>query len=351
MTDQDQKNAKEKEEVAHKKEVDDRNIENNGTQEEKEETMANDFLVIRGHYRYGGRNKTYGIFELIGNKDSSKFSYVDLGSTSNNEVYNLFLDLNNQDFRDDLQQLVKIGSKQDKIISQKIRKELSVGEIVENLTGGREENLKEVIREKIEDELQEEIELELNWGFLNKLELGKIYPDRFKVDEEEGNEDLDNKEVDSLSDYKGDEDSGSLNIDLKLNCEPVISAISGKLISSFDIGDEMLVRITDQRELNKDLKDRIRVSNGLGVGTINKIDYKTEIDRYKVLVELGNEIYGQLVVGPKVMLSYPESKGNVISNDLKGESSQTNFDNGELGIIITIVGLFIVIIILVLLYL
>ncbi|MGM0369726.1 MAG: hypothetical protein ACQEP9_04855 [Bacillota bacterium] len=323
--------------------------------EEAEENQEQ-FLVIRGRYKYGGRTKTYGIFELIGELESAKFNYVDLGSSSNNEsVYDLFLDLDNQNFNDNLKQLIALDNSQDKTICQELKKNLVVTKVVELLEDGQEEVVEKLIKEKIEDEVQEGIKLELDWEFASQSDLVAVYPARFKETENDGaseKEDLDLGEgeseesnPDSLSDY-GSEGLG-LDIDLKLKCSPVISAISGKLITSFDVGDEILVRITDNSEVNSELRDKIKTSKGLGVGTIAKIDYKEEVDRYRVLVELGNKIYGQLLVGPKVMLSHPESKVDVAANDNKNIDE----NNNEVGVLFTIIGLFIVIIILLLLYL
>ncbi|MBM7557496.1 hypothetical protein [Halanaerobacter jeridensis] len=339
MTDQEQESTQQ---TNTEQEVNqDNNIDTN--QEEE-------FLVIRGRYKYGGRNKTYGIFELISEPAAAKFNYVDLGSSSTDEIYDLFLDLSNQEFRDELQQLVDIANSQDKNITKKMRKRLAAPEVMELLTEGQEEEAEELIKEKIEDEVQEEIQLELNWGFLSRSELIKIYPDRFELDDaEDSGGDLSDEELEGLSDYEGVEEG--LNAEIKLNCSPVISAISGKLITSFDIGDEILVRITDRRDLTGELENKIKVSNGLGVGTIEKIEYKEEVDRYKVLVELGDRIYGQLVVGPKVMLSFPEAKGDVAASDLNNEVSSNSRDNNDTKLIVTIVGLFLIIIILLLLYL
>ena len=322
---------------------------NDETNSAEDEVNEEEFLVIRGHYKYGGRNKTYGILELIGAADGSKFSYVDLGSSSAREIYDLFLDLDNSNFRDELQQLVEIGNAQDMNMKQKLRKNLIVQEMIDFLTAGQEEQVQELIKEKIEDEVQEEIDLEINWGFLSRSELVEIYPERFESDEDEAGLDDLSEEGESLSDYDGSSGEG-LNAEMKLNCSPVISAISGKLITSFDIGDEILVRITDNRDLTGELENKIKVSNGLGVGTIKKIEYKEKIDRYNVLVELGESIYGQLAVGPKVMLSYPESKEGLSANDLNDEVN-INDENNDMKLIITIVGLFVIIIILLLLYL
>lgn len=341
MTEQEAQTAAEVEQSATN------NSNGNDTQNVEQEEQEQ-ILVIRGRYKYGGRNKTYGVLELIGEQDAANFSYIDLVSSSDNATYDLLLDLTNQDFRDQLQQLVKMANSQDENIIQQMRKNLSVAEILEILTDGQEEKLQEIIREKIEDEIQEEIELELNWGFLSRSELREVYPERFKTEDEATTDDLTGEEMESLSDYEGSENE--LNIEMKLNCSPVISAISGKLITSFSVGDEILLRITDKRELTGELKNKIKISNGLGVGTIKKIEYKEEIDRYSVLVELGNKIYGQLMVGPKVMLSYPEAKGDVAASDLNSETAQAGEDNNELGVVITVVGLFIVIIILMLLY-
>jgi hypothetical protein len=199
--------------------------------------------------------------------------------------------------------------------------------------------------------------LELDWEIALQSDLVAVYPDRFKETENDeaseetgldlGEGESEESNSESLSDY-GSEGLG-LDIDLKLKCSPVISAISGKLITSFDVDDEILVRITDNSELNSELRDKIKTSKGLGVGTIAKIEYKEEVDRYRVLVELGSKIYGQLLVGPKVMLSHPESKADVAASDDK--SSDLGGENNEVGVLFTIVGLFIVIIVLLLLYL
>ena len=304
------------------------------------------FLVIRGNYKYGGRNKTYGIFELIGQGEEDRFNYVDIGSSSNDEIYGLFLDLDNEDFRDELASLVEIGNTHDRNISKEIRKNLSVLDIIDLLASGEENEVQELIRERVEDELQEEVELELNWSFLSRDELREIYPERFKI-EDEGAGELE-EDIESLSDYEGSNED--LDIEKKLNCSPVISAISGKLITSFEVGDEVLVRIADNQDLTAELKNKIRMSNGLGVGTIKEIDYKEGIDRYSVLVELGNKIYGQLSVGPKVMLSYPEQSGDSSGVDTGNETaSSTTSDN--VGVIVTIVALLSMIIILLLFFL
>lgn len=311
---------------------------------EDEDLAAEQFLILRGRYRYGGRNKTYGLLELIAADDDTKFSYTDLGSSSSEEVYELFLDVTNNEFRDSLAELVEIGNNQDRNISRSMRQNLSVPEIIDLLGKDSETEVKELIKEEIEDEVQEEIELEINWTFIEEDELLEIYPARFKDNEESREEG--EEEIESLSDYEG---GAGIDAGVKLNCSPVISAISGKLITSFEIGDEILVRITDSQKLDSELEDKIKVTNGLGVGTIEEIKYKEGTDRYNVLVELGDGVHGQLAVGPKVMLSYPEGEEDQMAEEL-AEVAEGNEDNNS-ALLFTIVALFIIIIILLLFFL
>ena len=327
-------------------EVNEQQSEVEGKEEQPEQE---EFLILRGHYKYGGRNKTYGIFELIGERGTAKFNYVNLGSSTNYEVYQLFLDVNDQQFREKLEQLVAIDNTQDRTISREIKKELVLPEIIELLTTNNQDQVIQLIKEIIEDEMQEEIDLEINWEFISWSDLAAIYPERFNNDQDESEVKESSEELENLEGLDNEGLSGGLDIDLKLNCSPVISAISGKLITSFNIGDEILVRITDNRDITGELKNKIKISNGLGVGTITEINYKEEVDRYNVLVQLGEKIYGQLVVGPKVMISSPEStSSNNADNDIDRSSAQNNNDSA---IIFTVAGLLIIIIILLLLYL
>ncbi|MGM0501875.1 MAG: hypothetical protein ACQERJ_05055 [Bacillota bacterium] len=343
MTDQEQEVTEEQDLSAG--EADEKEVEEN----EENEEVEQEFVVLCGHYKFGGRNKTYGIFELIGEQEAANFDYVNLGSSTKDEIYDVVLDITDQEFREQLKNVLAVDNSQDKKISREIKKNLIVTEVVELLTSDKEQQVKELIEEIIEDEQQEEIKLELKWDFISESELAAIYPEKFaksEADEEEGSLGA----GESLSDYSSDEGlSSGLDVDLKLNCSPVISAISGKLITSFSEGDEILVRITDKRDLTGELKDRIKISNGLGVGTIEEIEYKEGVDRYQVLVQLGEKIYGNLTVGPKVMLSHPESQGNNI--DGEDTSAGGAGMNNQQVVIFTIVGLFIVIIILLLLYL
>jgi hypothetical protein len=151
---------------------------------EETEEKQEQFLVIRGRYKYGGRTKTYGIFELIGERESTKFNYVDLASSSNNDsIYDLFLALDNQNFSDDLKQLIALDNSHDKNISQELKKDLSVSKVVELLEAEQEEEVENLIKEKIEDEVQEGIKLELDWEIALQSDLVAVYPDRFKETE------------------------------------------------------------------------------------------------------------------------------------------------------------------------
>jgi len=272
-------------------EVEDKEMDNIGnTQGLKEE-----YLFVNCKFNYGGRTKNYGFINLIIDIETKSIIHSSAVLTSDREIWDINLHISF--FKDELDELIeKSAVTEDKDLRLEIKENLDVVALVE---ADNDQEIERIIKEAIENVIQEAVSLNLIIEKANQEELKLIYPELFakKSDSTSKEDDLsnDNSSLDGII------NSGKLNIDIKLNCTPVISPVKGRRITELNLGDELVVKVNDDREISKSVASILEKNeDGDVVGLIREINYNEELDRYNVLVQFKSNIFGNLVVDPEV---------------------------------------------------
>ncbi|WP_018248489.1 DUF4899 domain-containing protein [Orenia marismortui] len=280
-------------------------------------------IVIHGKISYGKYNKTYILFSIIANGKKGEIIKVDLASTSKSSLYNINLDIDHKIF---VKTLSEIDKRERKNINNDInfnpKRLFTAAEIFELfniIQNGKEDKIKNIFKDKIEGLVKEAIDLDLYTSIMTKVKLENYYPDLFS---EEENKDQDNSEQ---------KEDNKLGLDVNLNCIPLISPSYGKKVTELDIGDKIVVEISDTSEIGRYLSNLLKTSEGVTFGSIKKIDFIKETGRYSVLIEFGPSIYGNLIVSSELKIETPES--NDKKRDQK-EDINSKENNGEEGALI-----------------
>ncbi|WP_408955619.1 hypothetical protein [Natroniella sp. ANB-PHB2] len=262
--------------------------------------LPDDNLVVYGRFSYGGYSKTYGLFFIVVDSEERKIIKLDLDLSSDAELKNIDLELDNQEFIEKIKLVTKEGRYDKHEFISDLKRSFSEEEIDELIKWGQldlKAEIEGLIKEKLEDLIQEQIDLEARFKLEGEEELQKNYPELFP-EQEKSEEDKDDIE---LEEAEGDD---KLGLEISLNCSPIISPTRGKKANNLKVGDKLIVKVTDEREVGQYLSDLLQEKKGQVVGVIIEIDFNEESQRYLIRIKFGPNIYGKLVVEPEVKLTY-----------------------------------------------
>ncbi|WP_018249243.1 hypothetical protein [Orenia marismortui] len=294
------------------------------------------YLIILAKFSYGSRIKNYGFLNIVVDFEVQALTKVILLLGSNKDIWDI--NLNHNLFRGEIDELNDDSNYRADDFKSKLKESLDIQNLIELATLEQTEELNGLVKENIEDIIQEQINLKMTTTYINQEELNNIYPE-LKVVEEV---DLNDVELDEESSNTSKE---KLNLDIELKCTPVISAVKGKKIDDLDLGDEIFVKITDQREVSNSIADLLGDNQKELTGKIVEVNFNQELDRYNVLVQFKPNIYGNLVVEPELKIK----ANKVIENGLntKDNNQEIKFDKDLIiisAIVLTIIILLSVII-------
>ncbi|WP_027340481.1 hypothetical protein [Halonatronum saccharophilum] len=277
--------------------------------------IDNKYLIVHFKFEYKEYSKDYLILSLIWEAKSGDLIKSDIALSDKKEAKDIDLDVSNKAF---VNALEVISSREDHkhIYYNFIKKfkEKFNPTIVFNIYKLAKEDkigkIKVLIEEHLHNILENPLDLELAIKLMTKVQLEALYPDIFK-ELEEDNETDDNQ---NNSDNK-------LKMDINLNVSPVISPLKGVKATKLELGDKLLVKISDSREIGRYLGKLLSNSKGETVGIIDKIDYNSNLKRYSIVVKFGPNIYGSMIIEPEVKII------NVNEENLNMDDKEKNMKN------------------------
>ncbi|MCK8816077.1 hypothetical protein MWH28_01695 [Natroniella sulfidigena] len=269
-------------------------------QEDKDVRLVEDILVTYGRFSYGGYSKTYGLFVVVIDCKERKLIKLDVALNSKSELKNIKLDLDNQKFIEQIRLISEQEDHDSQEFTSDLKRSFTEEKIAELLKLAQLEakaEIESLFKEKVEDLIQEQIGLEVKFTLKERKELRGIYPDIFPEQE------LNEEEEDTAETEETEEDD-KLGLEITLNCSPIISPTRGKKANDLKIGDKLVVKVTDEREVGQYLSGLLQKKQGRAVGSIMEINLKEESERYSIRIKFGPDIYGKLIVDPEVKLTY-----------------------------------------------
>lgn len=274
------------------------------------QALEENYLILNGKFNYGSRIKNYGFFSICVDIKSKELIKIISLSGSNRDIWGINLQVDS--FRKDLDEIVSnFGYGNNNTLKIKLKDELDFTEIIRLVNSNQLKEIEIIIQEIIESVIQEPVNLKLDVESVNKERVKDSYPELSLEKNEE--EEIDNKDNNGQSPKKE-----KLNIDIKLNCQPIVSPVKGKRIKDLNLGDEIIVKVTDERDVSKSLSQILEGDKGEIVGIIKEISFNEELGRYKVLVQLNSQIYGSLIVDSEVKIKTKEIISTDIEDDEEG---------------------------------
>ena len=276
--------------------------------------------MIQGKFSYGGHSKNYGLFYLLLN-DGPILTIEEFNLAINNQknLDDINLNLAPKLFVDVLKEAKEMKEAKSHSLTLSLESNLDHQDLKEIKAAIAEDDLDEitsVFKEKLENEFQEQTKVQTIFISLGEKQTKKIFPELFKsqVDDSEGQSSSDNAENETEQKESGaDLDSKSARITLK--CSPVISPASGSKAESLTVGDSVSVKISDGSESAKRYKSELYGDKRLVEGEIKELLFNKESNRYSILLQLKDDIYGELIVGPQVKLASSRSDAKVAKDE------------------------------------
>ncbi|ADL12810.1 DUF4899 domain-containing protein [Acetohalobium arabaticum] len=284
------------------------------------------FFALHIKFETEGSNKVYGLVNLIGNGKEGEILRLNVITTYKRELWSIGVDINNKVFDRTIEEVKEgSGTTYDKDIRNSFTDELNSAQLFELFTNVKEDclpGIKGMIRDLLNPIFNKKIELEIGTGLLTKTQLARKTTVEFD----------DNKEDE-------EEETENMQLSIYLKSVPVISAIKGCKVKELEIGDEILVRIIDEREVGRYLAELISTEEkGVAVGKITDIHFNEQSDRYTLMLEFGPKIYGKLLVKGEIKIA------------LRDKQEETNI-GFELGFPIGLILLFLLLVIIIILLL
>ncbi len=309
------------------------------------------YKVIQGKFNYGGKSKMYGLFFLLFNSGPTlSLEKLDLAINNQKDIDEIGLKLSSRLFVEAL----KEAKEKEVYKSQKLITNLknSIGpdelkEIKRAMEDNELEKLAKVFKEKLEDSFQEQTKVKTEFTSLAKEEVKSIYPSLFseKDADEEAEENIAEDADDENIDKDEAKDSKEQEAKITFKCSPVISPASGVKAESLNMGDNISVKITDGSETAKRYKSELHGDNGFVNGEVKELLFNKESDRYSISINLKDNIYGELVVGPQVKLAAPNNNREIDDGKKPDRNSGNNDYNKNLIILFGVVGVLLIILI------
>ncbi|MDD5067587.1 MAG: DUF4899 domain-containing protein, partial [bacterium] len=123
-----------------------------------------------------------------------------------------------------------------------------------------------------------------------------------------------------------------------LKIEPVLSPIKGTPINELQVGDQIMVKIIDEREIGTYLGDLLgaRVNNSLVAipATIMELQWQQDTENVMIMVQFGPGVAGRMFVPPEIKIETP------ITEELAKLEGKDIFKFGPVWIIVLLLILF-----------
>lgn len=289
----------------------------------------------------GHSNQVYGLINFIANGKAGELLNLNVVTTYSREVFDIGIEVSNKAFNQTIEEFKEEGSTSyDNEVRRNFYEKLHSADIFELFEMIKRDEIR-FIEGEIADVLSEvfskQVEVDVEANLVTKTQIGQLV--NMTVESEEVSEEEEEKE-------------SQLSIHLK--CSPIISAVKGTRAEDLEVGDEILVRIVDRREIGRYLADLISTeASQITPGMIEDIHFNEGSNRYTFIIEFGPNIYGKLLIDSGVKLA--------TAKDLKREKKEkeqkteirerANFQFMDLNLSMPLVILFLVLIILVIILL
>lgn len=303
------------------------------------------FITLQIKFQKGGQtDKVYGLINLIANGKSGDLLHLNVITGYEREISEVKLEISNEAFNQTIDQLEEEhGTSYDGEIRQVFYDQLHSADIFKLFTMIKEDEIRCVegeITEILNEVFSKQVQVDVEANLITKTQVEKNLDVSIKEEKE------DNKDEEKI---ESEETKSELSIYLKSSA--VISAVKGKRVEDLEIGDKILVKIVDKREIGRYLADLISTEKSqISTGIINQIYFNEDSERYTVMVEFGPKIYGKLLVDSEVKLALAKEveKDKEATDEIEKES---NFDFIDLKNFGPLFVLFLVLIILIIILL
>ncbi|MCK8823750.1 hypothetical protein [Fuchsiella alkaliacetigena] len=267
------------------------------------------FLVLQIKFQIkqsGG--KVYGLISIIANGKQGDLLSLNIATAYNREVQETNIDISNEAF---VQTIKQIRREQDSSYNLEIKKAfnntLNSAKIFDLFANVKENELELVsnqLRQILGSVFESQVEVELNAEVITKAQAKQKTHLDLQIETEDIEEGATEEEQGEVAEEKEERDK----LSIYLKCAPVISAIEGVKTENLEIGEEILVRIVDKREIGRYLADLICTEeNQVARGVINDIYFNEDSGRYTVMLEFGPSIFGKVLAEGEVKLALAES--------------------------------------------
>lgn len=274
----------------------------------EEEEERNVYKVIHGRFNYGGNSKVYGLFFILLNDGPTlTVEKLDLAISNQKNIDDIGLKISSKLFVEALNEAKGSEVYQSQKLGMNLKNSLNTNDlkaIKRAIEDNELEKLSQVFKEKLEDKFQEQTRVKTEFSTLVEEEVKSIYPSLFTEEEAEDEADSSKEQEESKKDSQKKE---AEEAKITLKCSPVISPASGVKAESLNVGDTVSVKITDGSETAKRYKSELHGDKGFVTGEIDDLLFNKESDRYSISMNLKDNIYGELVVGPQVKLAVSDS--------------------------------------------
>jgi len=277
------------------------------------EAMPKDFVAIKVRYM-AHKTHYYGSILLVVDVRRRTMEKVLILADKKITASQIDNKLRYEEFRDAIIKYIKENNPDDEMMGR-LREGMEKEEFIESIfrrlrrdNSFDPEELKVVFSELFSRVLTEQncaIKIETEG-----VDLFRIHrTDREYVIRRESEENL-SKQEDSISKK---EEVHIRNISLVLlKVEPVLSPVRGVPATELEIGDQILVKIIDEREIGEYLCELLKGKDESGeripiTALIKEINKQEETDNLSVIVQFGPGIAGKMIIPPEVKIETPFS--------------------------------------------
>jgi hypothetical protein len=276
----------------------------------------------------GHSNPVYGLISLLCNGRNGDLLSLNVVATYDRDILDVGLDISNEAFEQTINQIKdESSSAYDDEIKQFFYNEIHSADIFELFTMTKEDEIR-CIEVEIEDILNDifnkAVEVNITANLLTKMQVEQTSA-MIETDVEETEEDEETK----------------IGLSIYLKCAPIISAVKGTRAKDLEVGDQVLVRIIDKREIGSYLANLLSSGeDSITSGVVNQVHLNEKSNRYTIMIEFGPEIHGKLLVDSEVKLALAE---DLQSNEKKeaGGKEKEIFQNKNLNLSPPILFLFV----------
>ncbi|SDC38008.1 MULTISPECIES: hypothetical protein [unclassified Candidatus Frackibacter] len=272
------------------------------------EYVEKSFFTLQIKFQTESSNKMYGLVSIIA--DGKNGDLLKLGVACSYHRDDVGLGISNQAFNQTIEEIKsESNSSYDSNVQQAFHDNLNSADVFELFTKTKQEEIQET-KFMVEDILNEifdkRVEVMVESELMTKAQVQQLIEITYESDLEETVQD----EETELSIY--------------LKCTPIISAVKGIRAGDLEVGDKLLVRIVDRREVGRYLADLISTEDQqIAIGVIDQIYFNEDSKRYTLMIEFGPNIYGKLLIDSEVKLALAHELNKNNNNQEAKELSTT----------------------------